>query len=292
MAEVKYLRQAIHLYSQCHEQCRDGLHFLRGLITLYEQHHEICKHVSGEKRITLDQELESHKIAHRQATHNISTKSNIPNNLEIIEATFNGSPTTPAKKKRKRTRNSDSAVTTFTSELPRIEQWEPKLYESGMMNEFLPAPMNFPHPGIALPATTRERAEYRARETVAWIEQAETVDSVTRFHLFCFLSYCVVLENDGMDSEVLNDIMKLVVVKDGTATYLKSLRTQVKLLHKMIVLGLVAAGWSIGQATLLFYFCMYLAYFAYVADSTQAGLAVFISTPTLPQKAAKPLSRG
>lgn len=291
MAEVQYLRQVIHLYSQCHERCSGELQFVRALVSLYEQHHHNCKHVPGERRIALDRELESHKISHRQATRNIFTTPDTPNNLGIIEVTFNGSPTIQVKKKRKRPRNSDSAVSAFTSEIPEIGQWEPKLHESGIMNEVLPAPMNFPRPGITLPVTTREKAEYHARETVAWMKQAETINSVARFHLFCFLSYCVVLESNGMDCGVLNDIMRLVVVEDGTETYLKSLRTQVKLLHKRVVLELVAAGWSIGQATLLFYFCTCPAYFGYVADSNQVGLAVFTSIPTLPQKPAKLLSR-
>lgn len=107
-------------------------------------------------------------------------------------------------------------------------------------------------PSLAL----AERATSYARVTASYIKAAELTESFSRFQLFCFLSYCVVLEELGlMPPDDINGIMRVTITDEGASEhFLKRLRTRVIWLHKEVVLKLVQAGWTISRATLLFFF--------------------------------------
>jgi hypothetical protein len=146
--------------------------------------------------------------------------------------------------------------------IPSVEEWEnsPHLDPAESRTKTLLQQGLTPHtdgatqaelPTVDLIAT----AERHAQRTARSIEHA---DFVCRTQLFLFLSYCVVLEaREDVSLQELNRIMKVVVRGEGTEKFLKQLRTGARLMHTHVVLNLVEAGWSLGQATLMAFHCKY-----------------------------------
>lgn len=252
MADIESLKQIICIYER--------------ILRLYESHHPHCTDISRD-RVALDQALATLR-KERNSLEKIPS-SNDPNEFQIIQ--YSGNPINDSntqRKKRKideRVPNRKLAEVAFLRNIPEVKEWETRLSNistavpesAGLAAPPTPGQLtDLAHRTKGVPATLVETAEYHAQQTALWIAQAESTSSFCRFQLFCFFSFCVVLESrKDVALEDLNRIMRVVVVRNGTEKYLKQLRTSARLMHTGVVLELVKAGWSLSQATLMFFFC-------------------------------------
>jgi hypothetical protein len=90
---------------------------------------------------------------------------------------------------------------------------------------------------------TFHRAQSYARATLSRLKAAERVEQLMRFHLFCFLSYCIVLRKlKFIPVEEVLYVMRMIFEKDHNDWYLNQIPKRLTSVHKSVVMGLLASG--------------------------------------------------
>lgn len=269
----------------------------RQVIGLYSHHHEHCTIVPGHTRVTLEQTLENLRIEYdhldnpppRDNTNDLSIIAFSPSDLEGRGTKRNSVEQHPLRKRREP--NCKVAANAFIRNAPTVSEWNKRLLSIGInfstghlaQTIQLVSDRDFGLicQEIRQPVALFERATTYARVTASYMKGADLADSLARFQLFRFLSYCLVLEKLRlMPLDDINKIMR-VAIADGSDYFLKRLRTRTEWLHKNVVMKLVQAGWTMCRATLLFFFSMCFSHLRIQnLNFTQVGHGVLMSMPT------------
>ena len=245
-------------------QIRETICLQNQIIKLYDDHHQHCEVIPEELRASLNRALESLRTL-------CNSSRNTPSDNELQIVPFPGvEKDKPGKRKRPNggparklaRKPAEKPVVDFIKNAPTPESWNLRLVKIGIGGS-AEHPTHKPFPGRIEACDNKEtalftRAQGYAQRTASYIASAEDAESICRFQLFCFLSYCTVLKDlKHLSCDEINSIMR-GVVSDGSDEYLTRLRNKAKMIHMEVVIKLVEEGWTITQATLLMFFCKYL----------------------------------
>ncbi len=267
------------------------------VIGLYSHHHEYCAVVTGHARVALEQTLENLRIEYdhldkpplRDNANDLSIIAFSPSDLEGRGPKRNAVEQHPLRKRKEP--NWKVAANAFIRNAPTVPEWNKKLlsiginFSTGQMAQMIQLisdrDTRLICQEVPQPVALFERATTYARVTASYMKGADLADSLARFQLFRFLSYCLVLEKLRlMPLDDINRIMR-VAIADGNDYFLNRLRTRTEWLHKNVVMKLVQAGWTMCGATLLFFFSMCFSHLRIQnLNFTQADHDVLMSMPT------------
>jgi hypothetical protein len=258
MAEVEKLHEVIQLQKK--------------IIEFYSDHHQHCVVLPEYVRSAFDNA--EHSL--REQCNQLEQPPPCDNtDLRIIP--FSPTAISRGKKrnatgdhgqlKKSKEPNWKVAAKSFIRNTPIAEEWDQRLLDIGinfsaeqftqtiqLVSGQITDLMHYQE--VQQPVELFERASYYAREVASCMKGADLADSLSRFQLFRFLSYCVVLKK--LQLMPLIEIYKImrVATTGGSNYFLNRLLSRTEGIHRDVLMKLVDAGWTRTRATLLFFFSM------------------------------------
>ncbi|KAF2433992.1 hypothetical protein EJ08DRAFT_694024 [Tothia fuscella] len=258
MAEVERLHEVIQLQKR--------------IIGFYSDHHQRCVVLPEYVRSAFDN---PEHILREQCNQRDRPPPCDKIDFRIIPF----SPTTAASRGKKRNAtggdqgqlkkskepNWKVAAKSFIRNTPIAEEWDQRLFDigvnfsaeqftqtiqlvSGQITDLIH------HQEVQQPVELFERASCYAREVASCMKGADLADSLSRFQLFRFLSYCLVLKKAQLMPLIgIYKIMR-VAITGGSDYFLNRLLSRTEGIHRDVLMKLVDAGWTRTRATLLFFF--------------------------------------
>lgn len=106
--------------------------------------------------------------------------------------------------------------------------------------------------------TAYKRAKSLADATLQTILNADHADKTARSHLFCFFSFIVVQEDlKRITREESNNLLDVIITVDASDEYRSRLKSGIRWMHSMLIMGLCKKGWPLDEATAIVAVCMF-----------------------------------